>query len=66
MSECAGLSGEQTEFLLIMRKIEAMWRQGFVGTMTLNCGPAPHRNLRFEYTESWKPGKESHEGRTKE
>jgi len=54
VSECAGVTGEEIEFLLIMRKIEEMWRQGFIGSMTVRC--LPNGNLELQYSTVWKPG----------
>jgi hypothetical protein len=56
VSDCAGVTGEETEFLQILRKIEEMWRQGFVGSMTIDCGP--QYQVKFKYTAVWKPTEE--------
>jgi hypothetical protein len=56
MSECAGLSGADTEFQLILRKIEEMRRRGFVGSMTVNCSPSGR--VQFEFKGTWKPGED--------
>lgn len=47
MSEVAGLTGEETDLLIVLRKIEEMYRQGFVGSMTVNCGA--NRQVSFEW-----------------
>lgn len=47
MSEVAGLTSKEAKFLLHMRQIEEMYRQGFVGSMTLHVHP--DRSVKFEF-----------------
>lgn len=54
MSERAGVTGEETEFLSLLRKIEKEWRRGFIGNMSLDVGPGGRAKLRI--AENWKPG----------
>lgn len=53
-AEVEGISGEEVEFLMVLRKIEEMWRQGFKGRITLHCGE--DGQLKLEHTAFWKPG----------
>ena len=42
----AGLTGEDIELLLALRKIEELWQKGFVGSITLHV--ADDRGIKFE------------------
>ena len=42
----AGLTGEDIELLIALRKIEELWQKGFVGSITLHVGG--DRGIKFE------------------